>query len=75
MAQLNLWQRYTQQKTMRYNEYFVLSQDTHGNVGILRKSPSLAALKVVILITFSAASDENFVKISTFPSIAVHQPT
>ena len=38
----------------------------NGNVVILWKSSSLAVLKVVILTTFSAASDENFVKMTTF---------
>ena len=31
------------------------------------KSSSLAALKVVKMTTFSAASDENFIKMTTFP--------
>ena len=31
------------------------------------KFSSLAALEVVILTTFSAASDENFIKMKTFP--------
>ena len=46
------------------------------NVIILTKFLSLAALKVVILTTFSAASDENFVKIRHFrfsvPTITKH---
>ena len=37
------------------------------NVIILMKFSSLAALEVVILTTFSAASDENFIKMTTFP--------
>ena len=37
------------------------------NVVILMKFSSLAALEVVILTTFSAASDENFIKMKTFP--------
>ena len=37
------------------------------NVVALTKSSSLAALKVVILTTFSAVSDEDFVKMTTFP--------
>ena len=37
------------------------------NVVILTKFSSLAALEVVILTTFSAASDENFIKMKTFP--------
>ena len=37
------------------------------NVIILTKFPSLAALEVVILTTSSAASDENFIKMKTFP--------
>ena len=37
------------------------------NVLILTKISSLAALEVVILTTSSAASDENFVKMKTFP--------
>ena len=39
----------------------------NGNVVILTKFSSLAALEVVILTTFSAASDENFIKMKTFP--------
>ena len=38
----------------------------NGNVVILMKFSSLAALKVVILTTFSAASDEDFIKTTTF---------
>ena len=37
------------------------------NVVILTKFSSLAALEVVILTTYSAASDENFMKMKTFP--------
>ena len=37
------------------------------NVVILTKFSSLAALEVVILTTSSAASDENFIKTTTFP--------
>ena len=37
------------------------------NVVILMKFSSLAALEVVSLTTFSAASDENFIKMKTFP--------
>ena len=37
------------------------------NVVILTKFSSLAALEVVILTTFSAANDENFIKMKTFP--------
>ena len=37
------------------------------NVVILTKFSSLAALKVVILTTSSAASDEHFIKMKTFP--------
>ena len=36
------------------------------NVVILMKSSSLAALKVVILTTIGAASDEDFIKMTTF---------
>ena len=39
----------------------------NGNVFILMKFSSLAAPKVVKMTTFSAASDENFVKMMTFP--------
>ena len=39
----------------------------NGNVVILTKFSSVAALEVVILTTFSAASDENFIKMKTFP--------
>ena len=38
----------------------------NGNVLILMKFSSLAALKVVKMTTYSAASDENFVKMTTF---------
>ena len=38
----------------------------NGNVFILMKFSSLAALKVVKMTTSSAASDENFVKMTTF---------
>ena len=44
------------------------------NFVILMKFSSLAALKVVILTTFSAASDENFVKMTTFPFGGVGPP-
>ena len=37
------------------------------NVVILTKFSSLAALEVVILTTSSAASDEHFIKMKTFP--------
>ena len=37
------------------------------NVVILTKFTTLVALEVVILTTSSAASDENFIKIKTFP--------
>ena len=37
------------------------------NVVILTKFQSLAALEVVILTTSSAASDENLIKMKTFP--------
>ena len=37
------------------------------NVVILTKFSSLAALDVVILTTSSAASDEHFIKMKTFP--------
>ena len=44
-------------------------QHDHGNgdVFILTKFSSLAALKVVKMTTFSAASGENFVKMKTYP--------
>ena len=38
----------------------------NGNIIILMKLSSLAALKVVILTTFSAASDDNFIKMTKF---------
>ena len=43
------------------------------NVVILTKSSSLAALKVVKMTTFSAASDENFIKMTTFPFQCIRQ--
>ena len=45
---------------------FHQNDDIFGNVIILTKFSSLAALKVVILTTFGAASDENFIKMMTF---------
>ena len=39
----------------------------NGNVVILMKFSSLAALKVVKMTTSSAANDENFIKMMTFP--------
>ena len=48
-----------------YGIYYTSCKHWNGNV-ILMKFPSLAALKVVKVTTFSAASDENFIKI-TFP--------
>ena len=44
-----------------------ITSHRNGNVVILTKFSSLAALKVVILTTFGAASDENFIKMMTFP--------
>ena len=47
----------------------------NGNVFILMKFSSLAALKVVKMTTSSAASDENFIKMKTFPfqcNVALH---
>ena len=44
-----------------------MSSHWNENVVILTKFSSLAALEVVILTTFSAASDENFIKMKTFP--------
>ena len=38
----------------------------NGNVFILTKSSSLAAPKVVKMTTFGAASDEDFIKMTTF---------
>ena len=46
--------------------YQVVQLHWNGNVIILTKFSSLAALKVVILTTFGAASDENFIKMMTF---------
>ena len=46
-------------------QWCVSNTDTVG-LSFLIKFSSLAALKVVILTTFSAASDGNFVKITTF---------
>ena len=42
------------------------------NVVILTKFSSLAALEVVILTTSSAASDEHFIKMKTFPFQCTH---
>ena len=43
-----------------------LVQHWNGNVVILMAFSSLVALKVVTLTTFSATSDENFIKMMTF---------
>ena len=50
------------------NDHHTGADSVHwnGNVIILTKFSSLAALKVVILTTFGAASDENFIKMMTF---------
>ena len=42
------------------------------NVVILMKSSSLAELKVVILTTFGAASEEDFIKMTTFSFQCLH---
>ena len=47
--------------------YAPVDHHWNENVVILTKSSSLAALKVVKMTTFSAASDENFIKMTTFP--------
>ena len=44
-----------------------VSKHWNKNVVILTKFSSLAALEVVILTTSSAASDEHFIKMKTFP--------
>ena len=44
----------------------VLTHHWNGKVFILMKCSSLAALEVVKMTTSSAASDENFVKMTTF---------
>ena len=46
--------------------YIFTPDHWNGNVFILMKFSSLAALKVVKMTTSSAASDENFVKMTTF---------
>ena len=50
------------------NAFIYTLSVTHWNenVFILMKSSSLAALKVVKMTTFGAASDENFIKMMTF---------
>ena len=45
---------------------FIWQYHWNGNVFILMKFSSLAALKVVKMTTSSAASDENFIKMTTF---------
>ena len=52
----------------RVNAIFrsVFVRHWNGNVFILMKFSSLAALKVVKMTTSSAASDENFIKMTTF---------
>ena len=55
---------------LKYNSIFyatLLWHHWNENVIILMKFSSLAAPKVVKMTTFSAASDENFVKMMTFP--------
>ena len=48
--------------------HFILPDIIHWNKNvILTKFSSLAALEVVILTTSSAASDEHFIKMKTFP--------
>ena len=51
---------------IRFVFFFFVSWHWNGNVVILTKSSSLAALEVVKMTTSSAASDENFVKMTTF---------
>ena len=43
----------------------------NGNVIILTKFSSLAALEVVRMTTSSATSDENFIKMTTFPCLCI----
>ena len=50
----------------RYCAKKLIQYHWNGNVVILMKFSSMAALKVVILTTFSAANDEDFVKMTTF---------
>ena len=50
----------------RHRAYYDVTVHWNGNVFILMKSLSLAALEVVKMTTSSAASDENFVKMTTF---------
>ena len=61
---------------MKYKVHFIFGRDGNQtfpvlhwnkNVVILTKFSSLAALEVVILTTSSAASDEHFIKMKTFP--------
>ena len=51
---------------MRLKTFRAIGKHWNGNVFILMKFSSLAALKVVKMTTSSAASDENFVKMTTF---------
>ena len=70
---IRFWLIFIVTLTLNFVQMEVSSQSTwwriqwNGNVVILTKFSSLAALKVFILTTFSAASDENFVKMTTFP--------
>ena len=48
-------------------ESYDMGKHWNKNVVILTKFSSLAALEVVILTTSSAASDEHFIKMKTFP--------
>ena len=50
-----------------YDDPFHWGIHWNKNVVILTKFSSLAALEVVILTTSSAASDEHFIKMKTFP--------
>ena len=55
------------QQEVRENALCLLQQHWNENVVILTKFSSLAAPEVVKMTTSSAASDENVIKITTFP--------
>ena len=66
ISQLSFFLRVSKKKKWPCDIYRECVVHWNGNVIILTKFSSLAALKVVILTTFGAASDENFIKMMTF---------
>ena len=55
-------------KVVRFDEIFIIGfTESWGNVVILIKISSVAALEVIKMATSSAASDENVAKMMIFP--------